>query len=62
MRCRQCGHLHTKVLDSRTSKGGKEVMRRRECCACHTRWTTAEVHEAVLLRRTDLPKIPPRQP
>jgi transcriptional repressor NrdR len=42
MLCPFCGHLQDKVVDSRESKEGDVVRRRRECLACERRFTTYE--------------------
>jgi transcriptional repressor NrdR len=42
MRCPYCGHLEDRVLDSRTSREGHSVKRRRECNLCERRFTTYE--------------------
>ncbi len=42
MKCPFCGHLEDKVVDSRESKEGDVVRRRRECLACERRFTTYE--------------------
>lgn len=42
MRCRNCGHPDTKVLESRESQGGAIIRRRRECLECSWRMTTFE--------------------
>lgn len=42
MRCPKCGHMDDKVLDSRASRDGAAVRRRRECIACSQRFTTYE--------------------
>lgn len=42
MRCPFCGHLEDKVVDSRESKEGGAIRRRRECLACDKRFTTYE--------------------
>ncbi len=42
MKCPFCGHLQDKVVDSRESKEGDLVRRRRECLACERRFTTYE--------------------
>ncbi len=42
MTCPFCGHLQDKVVDSRESKEGNVVRRRRECLACERRFTTYE--------------------
>lgn len=45
MKCRQCRHPETKVLESRESKDGLTVRRRRECQHCGYRFTTFEKQE-----------------
>ena len=45
MKCRQCRHPETKVLESRESKDGSTVRRRRECQNCGARFTTFERSE-----------------
>jgi len=50
MRCIQCGSLEDKVIDSRMSKDGTTTRRRRECLACHYRYTTYEQIERTELR------------
>ena len=42
MKCPFCNHLHDKVVDSRESKEGGAIRRRRECLACERRFTTYE--------------------
>ncbi len=42
MKCPFCNHLLDKVVDSRESKEGDAVRRRRECLACERRFTTYE--------------------
>ena len=42
MKCPFCSHLHDKVVDSRESKEGEAVRRRRECLECARRFTTYE--------------------
>jgi len=42
MKCPFCNHLHDKVVDSRESKEGDVIRRRRECLACERRFTTYE--------------------
>lgn len=48
MKCPFCGHTENKVIDSRISKDGKAVRRRRECLGCAKRFTTYEYVEEVL--------------
>jgi transcriptional repressor NrdR len=42
MRCPFCGHPEDKVVDSRESKEGESIRRRRECLKCEKRFTTYE--------------------
>ncbi|MBV8072541.1 MAG: transcriptional repressor NrdR [Acidobacteriaceae bacterium] len=42
MTCPFCGHREDKVIDSRESKEGDSIRRRRECLACERRFTTYE--------------------
>jgi transcriptional repressor NrdR len=42
MKCPYCGHLGDKVVDSRESKEGEAIRRRRECLACGRRFTSYE--------------------
>jgi transcriptional repressor NrdR len=49
VRCPQCAATDDKVVDSRTADEGASIRRRRECLACHRRFTTYErVEEAPL--------------
>lgn len=50
MRCVQCGSFKDKVLDSRMSKDGTTIRRRRECVQCTYRYTTYEQIERTELR------------
>lgn len=49
MRCPKCGSRDDKVIDSRQSREGLSIRRRRECLKCSYRYTTYEEIE-----RTDL--------
>jgi transcriptional repressor NrdR len=40
--CPFCGHREDKVIDSRESKEGDVIRRRRECLKCERRFTTYE--------------------
>ena len=42
MRCPYCNHSESKVIDSRESKNGLSIRRRRECLVCKRRFTTYE--------------------
>lgn len=45
MRCPDCDSPENRVVDTRTSRGGRAVRRRRECSSCGTRFTTYEYVE-----------------
>jgi transcriptional repressor NrdR len=47
MKCPFCGELDNKVIDSRLSKDGTVIRRRRECLACKRRFTTYEHIEEI---------------
>ncbi len=50
MQCPFCGQNEDKVIDSRSSDGGRMVRRRRSCLACKRRFTTYErVEETIRL-------------
>ena len=49
MKCPFCGHEEDKVVDSRASKEGRAVRRRRECLKCEKRFTTYEYVETAPL-------------
>ncbi|MDX2185337.1 MAG: transcriptional regulator NrdR [Opitutaceae bacterium] len=42
MRCPKCTSIEDKVIDSRISKEGTTIRRRRECTECGYRFTTTE--------------------
>ena len=42
MKCPYCSHLGDKVVDSRESKEGEVIRRRRECLVCGRRFTSYE--------------------
>jgi transcriptional repressor NrdR len=48
MKCPFCGNLEDKVIDSRTSKEGDAIRRRRECLKCGKRFTSYERVEDVV--------------
>ena len=48
MYCPFCGHVETKVTDSRLAGEGRQIRRRRECLACGERFTTFETAELVM--------------
>lgn len=49
MRCPFCHFDDSKVLDSRPAHEGREIRRRRECLACHRRFTSYERVEEIPL-------------
>ena len=49
MKCPYCGYLESKVVDSRPADEGTSIRRRRECLACHKRFTTYETMESLPL-------------
>ena len=48
MKCPYCTKIDNKVIDSRLSKDGRTIRRRRECLDCGRRFTTYEKLEEVL--------------
>ena len=42
MKCPYCAHLGDKVVDSRESREGEVIRRRRECLGCGKRFTSYE--------------------
>ncbi len=55
MRCPKCGCQDDKVIDSRASREGATIRRRRECSACNHRFTTYEEveHEGLMVLKRD---------
>ncbi len=54
MRCPSCDGADNRVVDTRTSRGGRAVRRRRECLGCGERFTTyeyVEVRSVQVLKR-----------
>lgn len=49
MKCPECGNFEDKVVETRESKEGKYIRRRRECLNCGKRFTTYEKVEDVPL-------------
>lgn len=57
MYCPFCGHVETKVNDSRLAGEGRQIRRRRECLSCGERFTTFETAELlmpVIVKRNDV--------
>src|ERR1043165_3991560 len=50
MRCPKCGSRDDKVIDSRQSRDGSSIRRRRQCLKCKYRYTTYEEIERSALR------------
>jgi transcriptional repressor NrdR len=55
MRCPKCGCQEDKVIDSRSSREGATIRRRRECTGCAHRFTTYEEleHEGLMVQKRD---------
>ena len=54
MKCPACQHPETKVVDSRVSKEGAAIRRRRECLKCGYRFTTyerVEMHLPMVIKK-----------
>lgn len=49
VKCPFCGSLEDKVIDSRASKDGRAIRRRRGCLNCGNRFTTYEYIEKIPL-------------
>ncbi len=49
MRCPYCANKNDSVIDSRVSRNGASVRRRRECVKCKRRFTTYEYVERIPL-------------
>jgi len=50
MKCPICGNPDSRVIDSRDAGNGDAIRRRRECEACHRRFTTYERAEEFIPR------------
>lgn len=64
MKCPKCGNDNDKVLDSRSSREGASVRRRRECLSCGYRYTTHEEmdrEELFVIKRGDQRREPFRR-
>src|SRR5882672_3625168 len=55
MRCPKCGGQEDRVVDSRASREGSTIRRRRECAKCNHRYTTYEEieHEGLMIVKRD---------
>ena len=60
MKCIYCGHLESKVVDSRPTDEGSSIRRRRECLACRKRFTTYEKIDSLplLVVKKDGDRVP----
>lgn len=52
MHCPYCRNTDTRVLDSRVSEDGGSIRRRRTCSACDRRFTTVEMMQLTVLKRS----------
>jgi transcriptional repressor NrdR len=48
VKCPFCGNIEDKVIDSRTSREGNAIRRRRECLKCAKRFTSYERVEDII--------------
>lgn len=48
MKCPYCNSFEDKVIDSRISRDGETIRRRRECLSCQKRFTTHETIEETM--------------
>lgn len=55
MRCPKCTSIEDKVIDSRISREGNTIRRRRECLECGHRFTTTEglVRDGLIVTKRD---------
>ena len=49
MKCPYCGHIDTRMIDSRPAEDGNSIRRRRSCDECGKRFTTYEKVETIPL-------------
>ncbi len=52
MHCPYCRNSDTRVLDSRVAEDGGSIRRRRTCSACEKRFTTIELMQLTVLKRS----------
>lgn len=52
MHCPYCRNTDTRVLDSRVAEDGGSIRRRRTCSACDRRFTTVELMQLTVLKRS----------
>lgn len=55
MRCPKCTSIEDKVIDSRISKEGSSIRRRRECLECGHRYSTVEalIRDGIVVLKRD---------
>jgi transcriptional repressor NrdR len=55
MRCPKCTSIEDRVIDSRISKEGNTIRRRRECLECGFRFTTTEnlMRDGIMVTKRD---------
>lgn len=60
MRCPSCSHDEDRVVDSRATRDGAAIRRRRECLKCEQRFTTYEYVERApaLVMKRDGRRVP----
>ena len=52
MHCPYCRHSDTRGLDSRVADDGSAIRRRRTCSSCERRFTTVEMMQLTVLKRS----------
>ena len=52
MHCPYCRHTDTRVLDSRVADDGGSIRRRRTCPSCEQRFTTVELMQLTVVKRS----------
>ncbi len=52
MHCPYCRHTDTRVLDSRVADDGTSIRRRRSCPDCEKRFTTVELMQLTVVKRS----------
>ncbi len=54
MHCPHCRNTDTRVLDSRVSDDGTSIRRRRVCPSCEKRFSTQEIVQLSVLKRSGI--------
>jgi transcriptional repressor NrdR len=52
MHCPYCRDTDTRVIDSRVAEDGASIRRRRSCSACNKRFTTVEMAQLTVVKRS----------